>query len=74
MALVDDWATSWDHVKILIFWAASTLMIAAVVLATGYFAHEWGIPLPMLRPLVGWKTGAKAPVFLTCLSVLVVKS
>jgi hypothetical protein len=46
-----DWATSWDYGKTLIFRTLTTIMIAAVVLITAYLAHEWGIPLPMLRPL-----------------------
>lgn len=47
----EDWATSWDHAKTFIFRMITTLMIAGVILLTGYLAQHWGIPLPMLRAL-----------------------
>lgn len=45
----EDWATFWDHARTFLFRTMTTVMIAAVVLTTGYLAHQWDIPLPMLR-------------------------
>ena len=47
----ENWSNSWDHAKTLIYRTATTLMIAAVILMTSFFAQQWGIPLPMLRGL-----------------------
>ncbi|MEO7622901.1 MAG: hypothetical protein ABIS30_07520 [Gallionella sp.] len=47
----EDWATSWDHFKAFLFRLLTAIMIAGVVLATGYYANRIGIPIPMLRGL-----------------------
>jgi hypothetical protein len=41
-----------DHVKLFLSRLLYAVMIAAVVLATGYLAKLWDIPLPMLRGVV----------------------
>lgn len=45
----ENWATSWDHLKALLFRTATALMIALVVLFTGYVSKIYEIPVPMLR-------------------------
>jgi hypothetical protein len=45
----EDWASSWDHLKVFLYRTATTVMIAGVVLLAGYLAKQWEIPLPMLR-------------------------
>ncbi len=47
----ENWATTWDHAKTFFFRTITTVMIAGVVLFTGYLAQRWQIPLPMLRGL-----------------------
>ena len=47
----EESTVTWDHVKTLFFRTLTTLMIAVVVLATGYIAHRYEIPLPLLRSL-----------------------
>lgn len=41
-----DWET---NLRYLLFRALTAVSIAATVLATGWLAHIWGIPLPLLR-------------------------
>lgn len=38
-----------DRSRFLIFRMLTAIGIATVILATGYLAHKWGIPLPLLR-------------------------
>jgi hypothetical protein len=45
----ENWATSCDHVKFLLFRSALALAIMFVVLLTGHLAQEWGVVLPGLR-------------------------
>lgn len=49
----EDWATSWDHLKVFLFRTATALMIAGVVLLTGYLSQRYGIPVPMVRMTPG---------------------
>lgn len=46
-----EWSVTADHIKSLIFRAATAVVIAIVVLCTGYFAKILDIPLPLLRGL-----------------------
>ena len=44
-----NWATTWDYVKMYFSRTLQTVTIAAIILATGYTAKIWEIPLPLLR-------------------------
>lgn len=44
-----NWATTWDYVKMYFSRTLQTATIAAIILATGYAAKIWHIPLPLLR-------------------------
>lgn len=44
-----NWATTWDYVKMYFSRTLQTATIAAIILATGYTAKIWEIPLPLLR-------------------------
>lgn len=39
----------YESLRGLFFLILRAVSIAAVILLTGYLAHEWGIPLPLLR-------------------------
>lgn len=45
----EQWANLRDHIRSLIFRALTTLMIAGIVLGTGWMAKAYEIPLPLLR-------------------------
>jgi hypothetical protein len=45
----EDWATTWDYVKLFTWRTAQGVMIAVIVLATAYVADKLEIPLPLLR-------------------------
>lgn len=47
----ENWSNSWDHAKTILYRTLTTIMIAAVILATGFLAKLWEIPIPMLRGL-----------------------
>lgn len=45
----EQWANLRDHLRSLIFRTLTTLMIAGIVLGTGWMAKAYEIPLPLLR-------------------------
>lgn len=45
----ENWANSQDHRKALIYRIASAIAFAGLLLAVGFLADQWGIPLPLLR-------------------------
>ena len=49
LRIQEDWATTWDHVKNLLFKTITAIMLAAVILGTAYIANQLGILIPSIR-------------------------
>lgn len=45
----EDWANTWDQLKTLTYRTFYGIVIATIVLGTGYVSGELDIPLPLLR-------------------------
>ncbi|MAC35648.1 MAG: hypothetical protein CME38_18900 [Haliea sp.] len=48
----EDWADSWEKLRLFIFRLAAAIGFAAVVLATYWLAQKWNIPMPMRMPQI----------------------
>lgn len=46
---VEFWAAFKDRLQALVFRMATGIGIAAIILATGWLAQHWNIPIPLLR-------------------------